>query len=160
MAENKGKQEEKGYELVRILGKDIIGSKNVFAGLTTIKGISWAISNVICNSLSLDKKTKIVDLTDEQIKQIEAFMTNPEFPSFLKNRQKDFDTGIDTHLCGADLNLRKEFDIKRLKKIKSYKGVRHTAKLPVRGQRTKSNFRPNKGKSTGIIKKPVPAKAA
>ena len=65
----------------------------------------------------------------------------------------DFETGEDKHLIGADLELRKEFDIKRLKKIKTYKGYRHGAKLPLRGQRTKGNFRRNKAKGVGIKKK-------
>jgi small subunit ribosomal protein S13 len=154
MAEHKNnnKQQEKGYELVRVLGKDIIGSKSIFAGLTKIKGISWSIANIICKSLKIDKKTKVADLSDEQLKNIETFMTTTNFPSFLKNRQKDFDNGEDLHYYGSDLSLKTEFDIKRLKKIKSYKGVRHTAKLPVRGQRTKANFRPNKKKGGGIKK--------
>ena len=51
------------------------------------------------------------------------------------------------------LELQKEFDIKRLKKIKSYRGIRHTLGLPSRGQRTKGNFRPHKMKGVGIKKK-------
>jgi small subunit ribosomal protein S13 len=49
--------------------------------------------------------------------------------------------------------LRKEFDIKRLKKIKAYRGVRHSAHLPVRGQRTKANFRKNRKPSVAAAKK-------
>ena len=51
------------------------------------------------------------------------------------------------------MDLKKDFDIKRLKKIKSYKGFRHSSKLPLRGQRTKGNFRKNRAKSVGIKKK-------
>ena len=77
-------------------------------------------------------------------------MEDPKVPSFLKNRQNDFDGGKDKHLVGADLKLRKEFDIKRLRKIRSYRGIRHAVGLPVRGQRTKSNFRKNRKKSGSI----------
>jgi len=57
------------------------------------------------------------------------------------------------------LKLRKEFDIKRLKKVKSYRGMRHAFGLPVRGQRTRSHFR--KGRSVGVQKKKVkPQKGA
>jgi small subunit ribosomal protein S13 len=69
------------------------------------------------------------------------------------NRRIDFETGEKGHLTGSDLDLKKEFDIKRLKKIKSYKGLRHNVGLPVRGQRTKANFRRNRKKSGGIKKK-------
>jgi len=56
-------------------------------------------------------------------------------------------------LLGNDLELSTEFDIKRLRKIKSYRGIRHMAGLPLRGQRTKSNFRKNRRKGAGIKKK-------
>ena len=71
----------------------------------------------------------------------------------MLNRQNDFESGEDKHLTGSNLELRKEFDIKRLKKIKSYKGLRHSSNLPMRGQRTKSNFRRNRRKGAGIKKK-------
>lgn len=125
----------------------------LYAGLTKIKGISWAISNAICKVLKLDKNTKIGALTDEQIKIISEFAKNPQIPSHLVNRRRDLETGEDRHLVGSDLELRKEFDIKILKKIKSYRGVRHTAGLPLRGQRTRSHFRKNRKKGSGIKKK-------
>lgn len=155
MEEKKFKQthEDDDYQVKRIVGKDIKGNKKVLVGLTKIKGVNWSYSNAICKILNIDPNKKINDLTAEEVEKIDNFMKNPEMPSYLMNRQKDFSTGEDYHYYGADLNLRNEFDIKRLKKIKSYKGIRHTAKLPVRGQRTKSNFRPNKGKSGVGVKK-------
>lgn len=148
MVEKKGLlQEQDNVELVRILGKDLRGDKNLGVGLTKIRGISWAFSNALCKILNLDTKKKIQEMTPEEIKKIEDFMKEVNTPNFLKNRQKDFEDGEDKHLYGPDLNLRHDFDIKRLRKIKSYRGVRHANKLPVRGQRTKSNFRPNKKKS-------------
>ena len=72
----------------------------------------------------------------------------------MLNRQKDFEVGKNKHLVGSDLDLRKEFDIKRLKKIKSYRGLRHLVGLPMRGQRTRSHFRKNRSKGAGIKKKP------
>jgi small subunit ribosomal protein S13 len=48
--------------------------------------------------------------------------------------------------------MKKEFDIKRLRKIKSYRGIRHASKLPVRGQRTRANFR-RKGHAVGVKRK-------
>ena len=60
----------------------------------------------------------------------------------------------------VSLKLRKEFDLKRLKKIKSYKGIRHSLGLPVRGQRTRSNARTKRGKrkTVGALKKDDRAK--
>jgi small subunit ribosomal protein S13 len=150
MAEENKKHQKQQLEevtLVRILGKDIRGDKAIFAGLTLIQGISWAFANAVCKILDLDKKKKIQEMTAEEIKSLEECIREASVPVFLKNRQKDFETGEDGHISGIDLKLRKEFDIKRLKKIKSYKGVRHNYNLPVRGQRTKANFRKNRKKS-------------
>jgi len=144
------KQEER---LMRILAKDIEGKMTIYAGLSKIKGISWTFSNAICKKLKLDKKRKIGSLTEEEIEKIEKFAKKSELPEYLLNRRKDFNSGEDKHLVGSDLDLTKEFDIKRLKKIKSYRGLRHLNNLPLRGQRTKSNFRKNRRKGSGIKKK-------
>lgn len=132
---------EKHEILIRILGTDIPGSRNVYAGLTRVKGISFAFSKAICHILNIDPSKKVQDLSEEEIKIITEFAKNPKVPSFLINRRFDMDDGTDKHLVTNDLDLRKEFDIKRLRKILCYKGVRHNRGLPVRGQRTRSHFR-------------------
>ncbi|MEK6875385.1 MAG: 30S ribosomal protein S13 [Nanoarchaeota archaeon] len=144
------KQEER---IVRILSKDIEGRMRIYPGLTKIKGISWSMANAICISLKLDKNRKIGSLTEQEIHKINDFVKNPKLPIFLVNRKFDPETGKDRHLIGSDLDLRHEFDIKKLKKIKSYRGLRHTLGQPVRGQRTKAHFRKNRRKSAGINKK-------
>lgn len=149
---------EQKYEekLVRILSKDIEGNLKVYVGLTKIKGISWAFANAICQKLDLDKNRKIGSLSKEEIEKINLFVKNPDVPDYLFNRKKDFETGKDKQMTGTDLDLQKEYDISRLKKIKSYRGQRHALGLPVRGQRTRSHFRKNRKKSTGIKKKIKP----
>ena len=147
--------EEKKFEekLIRILAKDIEGGLNVYVGLTKIKGISWSLSNAICKSLNLDKKRKIGSLTKEEIEKINNFLKDAKVPVYLLNRKLDYETGENKHLLGSNLELQKELDIGRLKKIKSYRGLRHALNLPLRGQRTRSHFRRNKRKSVGIKKK-------
>jgi len=130
--------------LIRILSTDIPGNINIYSGLTRIKGVSWSYSNAVCNVLNLDKNKKIFELSQEEIKRISEFIKNPKVPEFILNRKKDLETGKSGHLIGVDLDLAREFDIKRMKKIKSYKGVRHILGQPVRGQRTKSHFRKNR----------------
>jgi len=151
----KPRTEEKKYEekLIRILSKDIEGGLKVYGGLTKIKGISWSLANAICKSLNIDKNRKIGSLSKEEIEKINNFVKIPKMPKYLFNRKMDIETGEDKHLIGSDLELQKELDIGRLKKIKSYRGYRHTTGQPVRGQRTKSHFRKNKKKSVGIKKK-------
>ncbi|MFZ1970822.1 MAG: 30S ribosomal protein S13 [Candidatus Nanoarchaeia archaeon] len=146
-------KQQNNERIVRILSKDIEGNMTLYSGLATIKGISWAFSNAICHSLKLDRTKKIGDLSEEEIKVISDFVKKPTLPSYIVNRRKDRETGEDRHVIGVDLELSKEFDIKRLKQIKSYKGIRHTLGLPLRGQRTKGNFRRNRSRGVGIKKK-------
>ncbi len=155
--ENKEKPEQY-VKIIRILSKDIPGNKKIYSGLTLIKGISWSFANAICKSLGLNKNIKIEDLSKEEIRKIEEFIKNSKVPGFLMNRQKDIDSGEDKHLNGSDLDLQKEFDIKKMKKMKSYRGVRHGFGQPVRGQRTKSHFRTKrtnrkKSRAVGVDKK-------
>jgi len=161
MEENKPeKHEEKASpkkavgteKMIRVFQTDIDGGKNIMVSLTKIKGVSWSFANALCYKLKLDKQRKIGSLSEQEIKKIEDFIKNPELPSFLLNRRKDLDTGKDIHLNTTDLELRKDFDIKRLKKIRSYRGLRHALGQPVRGQRTKSHFR-KRGKVVGVLHK-------
>ncbi len=138
--------------LVRIAGRDILGSKSTLVGLTKIRGISWSIANAVCHILKLDRKKKVSELKKEEIQEIEKFIKNIPLKEFLKNRRFDRETGESKHKTGTDLEIAKDFDIRRMKKIRSYKGIRHTSGLPVRGQRTKSHFR-SKGKSVGVKKR-------
>jgi len=141
------------HRVVRILSRDIEGKTKVYPGLTKIKGVSWSLSNVTCKILGIDESKKIGLLTEEEIKKISEFLKNPDAPHYLLNRRQDFESGEDKHLIGANLELNTEFDIKRLKKIKCYRGLRHMSGLPLRGQRTKANFRKNRKKGAGIKKK-------
>jgi small subunit ribosomal protein S13 len=151
------KKEEDDVTLVRVLGKDIRGDRKLGSALTQISGISWTLGNAICKVLKLDRNQRVQDVGKDDMAKIEEFIKDPKVPAFLKNRQKDLESGEDQHVSGADLKLRKEFDIKRLKKIRCYKGARHAVNLPVRGQRTKGNFRRNRGKSVAATKKKVKA---
>ncbi|NCN52107.1 30S ribosomal protein S13 [archaeon] len=158
--ENQEIQQKSQERIVRILSKDIEGRMKVYAGLTKIKGVSWTLSNATCTLVGIDKNKRIGELTDTEIAKITEFLKNPKAPNFIFNRRKDLESGEDKHLIGVDLELKQEFDIKRLKKIKSYRGLRHLLGLPLRGQRTKANFRKNRRKSSGIQKKGPKAEAA
>lgn len=150
----KDKREQQLNEvLVRILGFDVPGSRNIYTGLTRIKGVSWSISNAVCLKLKLNRAKKISELSKPEIQQIEEFLKNLDVKDYMKNRRTDVEAGKTQHLLGTDLDITKDFDIKRLKKIRAYKGVRHAAGQPVRGQRTKSHFRKNKVAGVGGRKK-------
>ncbi len=143
------KREE--VSLVRIMSTDVPGNMSIYAGLTRIKGVSWSMSNGVCNMLNLERTKKISSLSKGEIEKISDFIKKPKLPVFLLNRRKDRETGEDKHVTGTDLDLNRELDIKRFKKIKSYRGLRHATGQPVRGQRTRSHFRKNK--TVGVLKK-------
>ena len=144
------KKEMSVGRVVRIMQTDIPGNKNLYAGLTKLTGVSWSISNALCKICGLDKHKKIEILTKEEIQKIETELKQHNFPTFLLNRRKDFLSGKDDHVLGSNLELTGELDIKRLKKIRSYRGLRHATGQPTRGQRTKSHFRTNRKKGVGI----------
>ena len=133
--------------IVRIVNTDLDGNLKLFNALNRIKGVSFMFSNAVCNVLTLDRQVKLGDVEVDTIAKIEELIKNPndKLPSWLLNRRKDYDTGADKHIVSASIALTKEFDIKRLKKIKSRRGLRHAARLPLRGQRTKTNARTRKG---------------
>jgi small subunit ribosomal protein S13 len=139
--------------IVRILSTDIEGKTKIYPGLTKIKGVSFTLSNALCRILNIDKRKKIGSLRENEIETITNFLKNPKVPIFIMNRRKDFTTGENKHLVTTNLELQKEFDIKRHKKIRSYKGLRHATKQPVRGQRTRSHFRAKKRQAVGVKKK-------
>ncbi len=139
-------------QIVRIAETDVPGNRPLLMALKQITGVGFSMSNAICTVLGLDKRKKIGDLPEAELRAAEEMVRHPEkLPKWMYNRRKDFESGKDMHLTNVDLKLSTDFDIKRMKKIKSYKGIRHAMGQPVRGQRTRSNSR--KGKSIGVAKK-------
>ena len=148
--------------LVRIVNTDLDGSKPLCKALTKIKGVGFMFANAACILAQMDKYKKVGLLTDEEIKKISDVLKEPakfSVPSWLLNRRKDPEDGTDKHLVSANVSFVSENDIKYMKKMRSYKGMRHSLGQPVRGQRTRSNFRKNKGKVSLGVKKRADAKA-
>ena len=142
--------------IIRIFQTDVPGNKNLYCGLTRIKGVSWAISNAVCYLNKLDKTRKVESLSKEEIQKLEETLKGHKFPKYMLNRRNDFNTGEDSHLIGNALELAEELDIKRLKKIRSWRGWRHAFGQPTRGQSTKAHFRTNRKRGVGMKKaKPV-----
>ena len=145
--DKKSKKETIKVEYMRIAGNDIPTNSTLAYGFSKIKGISHMFSNVLCVVLKLDKNKKIKDLSDKEIDIIEDFLENPKkkgIPTWLLNNQKEYVSGEDMHVVSKNLDY---FNIqvkRRIMKLKNYKGLRTRLKLPVRGQRTASNFRKNK----------------
>ncbi len=131
-------------EVVRIARTGIDGTQPINKALTGLKGVGEMYANAVAQKLDVETDETLGDLDEDKIDEIEDLLQNPgelDLPDWLRNRRKDRDTGEHQHLIESDLELRKEFDIRRLKEIDSYKGWRHEIGLPVRGQKTKSSFR-------------------
>ncbi|MBI2666602.1 30S ribosomal protein S13 [Candidatus Woesearchaeota archaeon] len=150
--------------IVRVANVDIPGEKQVVWALTKIKGIGINFASAVCAVSNISRDKKAGNLNDEEVKKLNAVMQDPSkhgIPIWMFNRKKDYDTGENKHLVTGTLSFVQENDLKRLKKIRTLRGVRHSKGLTVRGQRTKSNFRRNKGKVVGVVKtKVAPEKAA
>ncbi len=130
--------------LVRIASVDLYGEKKIPNALLKIKGVGHSLANAIPQAVGLDSKLMIGSLNDEQVSKLEAAIKNPShfgIPSHMLNRRKDPQLGADRHIVSADLVLTNKSDIDLLRKIRSYKGIRHELGQPVRGQRTRSSFR-------------------
>jgi small subunit ribosomal protein S13 len=148
--------------LVRVANTDLDGLKTIPYALAKIKGVGIPFGYAACRMAKVDVTKKAGALSDAEVKKLEEVVKDPVkagIPRWLLNRQFDFETGTHKHLLSGDLQFAIESDIRTMKKIKSYKGVRHIQGAPVRGQRTRSNFRKNKGKVMGV-RRSASAKAA
>jgi len=140
-------------QIVKVSQTYLDGNKPLSMALMKIKGIGFVFSNALCSALDIDSTRKVSTLSQQEIQAIEALLENPgaKLPVWILNRRRDYETGGNLHVTAVKLALNKEFDIKRLKQVKSYRGLRHAWGLPLRGQRTRSHFR--HGRAVGVSKK-------
>lgn len=150
------KQDANYKHIVRVANVDIPGNKQIKVALKNIKGVSFNLAHAICNIANIDTKKKTGNLTDQEVKKLDELVKSIDkagVPEWMLNRRKDYNSGENKHILEGVLAFVQDNDLKRLKKIKTLRGARHQRKLPVRGQRTKSNFRRTKGKVVGVKKK-------
>ncbi len=117
--------------MARLVGVDLPRNKRMVIALTYIYGIGPTRSAKILAACNISQDLRTDDLTEEDIKK-------------LRNE-------IAHYTIEGDLKREESLHIKRLSEINSYRGIRHRRKLPVRGQRTKTNARTRRGKKTGPI---------
>ncbi len=139
---------------LRLAGTTLEGDKPVVIALTYIKGVSHTLANAIAEKAGVDKWTLLGTLSDEQLAKLEEVMRDPEkfgIPWWMLNRQRDPGDGVSKHIMGDDLDFVMRQDIDKMKKMKSWKGIRHALGLKVRGQRTKTTGRV--GRTVGYHRK-------
>lgn len=151
------KPDEDFNYIVRIANADLDGNKKVVDGLRKIKGIGFTFANAVCASANLDKDKILGKLSTDEVSQIEETIktAHSKFPNWLLNRRRNIEDNSSVHMVTTDLTFAQENDIRQMQRIRTYRGVRHMANAPVRGQRTRSNFRKNKGKVLGVAKSKV-----
>ncbi len=120
--------------MARISGVDLPNEKRVEIGLTYIYGIGRTSSNKILAATGINPDTRVKDLTEEEIASIRKYIEA-------------------NYTVEGELRKDVALDIKRLKEIRCYRGLRHIANLPVRGQSSKQNARTRKGPKKTIANK-------
>jgi len=111
--------------MARIAGINIPTDKHIVIGLQSIFGIGQTRSKLICETLKLDPSTKASELTEDELESIRVAVSKYEVE--------------------GDLRREVSMNIKRLRDLGCYRGIRHRKSLPLRGQRTKTNARTRKG---------------
>ena len=121
--------------MVRLAGQNLQDRNRVEYALTSIFGVGWKRSSEILKKSKVDPNKKVGDLTDEEVKTLQTTIGGYKVEGNLKE----------------EINS----NIKRLREIGTYRGLRHAQGLPTRGQRTRSNARTRRGKrrTVGAFKK-------
>lgn len=117
--------------MARIASVMIPSDKQVQVALTYVYGIGATTSKAILAEAKIEPTTRVKDLTEAEVKTINDIIA-------------------ERYTVEGDLKRLVTNNIKRLKDINSYKGLRHKAKLPVNGQRTRTNARTRKGKAIAV----------
>ena len=128
----------------RNLRTQVDGNAKIEHALTQIMCVGRRFAQVVVKVAGIDPKLRIGAIQEKDLKRIEEIIISPVehgVPNWMVNRAKDLRTGEDLHVISNKLEITVKRDIDRMKRIKSYKGVRHHLHLKVRGQKTKSTGR-------------------
>ena len=125
--------------MARIAGVNIPAEKRIEAALQYIHGIGPTRANQICKVLKLKDGLRAKDLTDDDVIKISNYI------------EQNFKVE-------GDVRREVAMNIKRLQDLKTYRGIRHRNRLPVRGQRTQTNARTRKGKRVVVAGSAVKGK--
>ena len=120
--------------MARIAGVDLPRDKRVEIGLTSIYGIGRTSSNKIIAKAGVNPDTRCRDLTNEEVQKLSEVIA-------------------EDYMVEGDLRRETAMNIKRLREIGCYRGIRHRKGLPVRGQKTKTNARTRKGPRKTVANK-------
>ncbi len=146
--------------LVRIHGKDLDGGKKLVVALADVRGLGYNFAFGTVSKLGMDPGIRVGLLSDDQIHAIEKALQSSGsigLPQWFYNRRRDPESGETKQLLGADLDLALKNDLDREKNQRSWRGIRHSLGLKVRGQRTRTTGR--QGRTVGVRKATLVAAA-
>lgn len=126
--------------MARIAGIDLPNEKRIEASLPYIFGIGPTLAKAILANCQIDPNTRTKNLTEDEVNKLQK--------------------AVETYKVEGDLRREIQSNIKRMQEIGSYRGMRHSRNLPVRGQRTRTNARTKRGKrvTIGTVRKEAVAK--
>jgi len=117
--------------MARISGVTIPNDKQIWVALTNVYGIGPKTADDILAAAKVERTVRTKDLTDAEVSRIQDFIN-------------------ETYTVEGELQRVVNGNIKRLKDIKAYRGLRHSQNLPARGQRTKTNARTRRGRKVTV----------
>ncbi|MBN1783928.1 MAG: 30S ribosomal protein S13 [Alphaproteobacteria bacterium] len=120
--------------MARISGVNIPREKPIYVALTSIFGIGQTTAKEICEKTKINSVTRVKDLSDADVLSLRTYI----------------DKNVPVE---GDVRREVAMNIKRLQDLRCYRGMRHSMKLPVRGQNTRNNARTRKGKAVAIAGK-------
>ena len=129
--------------------------------LTGIKGVGRRCARIFTDKAGVNPNATLGMLPDSEIDKLKKVIEEDAaniLPVWMVNRRGDMNTGADKHFMGMDLSMTLREDLDLMKKMRSYKGIRHERGLRVRGQRTRSTGRT--GAIVGVSRKKEGAPAA
>lgn len=117
--------------MIRVAGINLPENKRAVIALTYIEGIGLTTAKKILKKIGVSEDERLNKIAENKIEQIRQIVESE-------------------HTVEGDLRVEVNNNIKRLKSIESYRGVRHTRGLPARGQRTKTNARTKRGRKITV----------
>lgn len=138
--------------IVRLVETDLDGRKTVEYALRGVRGIGARTARVVASLAEVDPGRRMGLLKDEEVERLRVAVEqfSQKVPPWLLNRPRDPVTGENQMRVGIDWVVMVREDVERMKRIRSYKGVRHEFGYKVRGQRTRSTGRG--GAVVGVVR--------
>lgn len=140
---------DKFRDLLRMFNTNIEGKRTAELALTGIMGVGRRFSRAILKIANIPHTKRCGEITPEEEKLLSTIIADPithGLPVWMVNHQKEMETGKSMHLNSNMFSQQMRNELERLRRAKCNRGIRHSNKLKVRGQRTKCT-----GRRAGVV---------